>query len=156
MLTRRNALTIVLAAMALVGTFTAPAPAAGSLAPVASIRADDRSLDVDTYTEGTQRVALVSIVMREKRIVFAFDTAEWRTFSQLWKTAAARDGEMQPVGEMNETGTKDPTHLELSAGGASRFVLSSPALGSLQYDLRKPDYAAFDAAVEKVSAYLNG
>jgi hypothetical protein len=87
---------------------------------------------------------------------FAFDFSETKTLIGLWaKAAKAQSATWKAVGTMTETGTKDVSVLNVSAGPGARFVITSPEKGAVTYNLAAGDLAQFEKALHAVRDFLS-
>ena len=138
-----------------------PALAEGKLNMLGKFVNADTEVDIATYSQLNdkgveERVGLIGIRNGERRNSAAFDGKEWPTFVGLYHRAEhAQSDTWRYIGDYTETGTADVSHLKVSAGPGVRFIVESPAKGAFTSDLQRSDLAAFDAAVDKVAAYLS-
>lgn len=154
---------ILLALAALAVAFLPSAAAAEG-----QLRCDDKfvsaagEMDLCTFTnpraDGTEiRILLLGIDSNRRRISITFDKTQTADFVRLWRQARDKQsGSWQRVGDYNETGTDDNSHLILSAGPGVRFVIESPKLGANTLDLSPAELARFTSALERAVSYVAG
>jgi hypothetical protein len=144
---------ILLPLLTLLLMLPATASVAGKLDVVAKFGVTGNELAVATYTDGTQKVALLAI-WKDKRVSFAFDAKDWDSFIALYRKAAQTESaSWQFVGTMKESETKDPTLLLITAGPGVRFT-EETAEGSFSVVLSPSDFERFEASLRQVKSYL--
>jgi hypothetical protein len=125
----------------------------GQLNIVGKFVTGDTEMDVATYSESPNRVALLGISMAKKGS-YAARADEWATLIQLWEKAAQTDSaSWQFIGTLKETGTTDPTLVIITAGPGVRFTLET-ADGIFSYVLPKSDFPRFETSVQQVAKFL--
>lgn len=144
---------LLIAALALLIAFPALGMQGGNLDIVGKFVTGPTELDVATYAEGADKVALLGIAMPAKGS-YAARADEWASLIQLWEKASQTDSaSWQFIGTLKETGTKDPTLVIVTAGPGVRFTLET-ADGIFTYMLPKDDFPRFETSVQKVAKFL--
>ncbi len=115
------------------------------------------TFDIGTFTndKDTERGGLLGI-SHKVSITFGGmnDRNEWNSFVALWRKAQqTRAASFQFIGTFKETGTDYNSLLTVAAGPGVQFTINDKP-GTFIFVLSPSDYASFDAAVAKVSAYL--
>jgi hypothetical protein len=135
--------------------------AKGRLDSIAKFRNGNLELHVDTYFDpeqpaGDNKAGLLSIRSPPLQNSFAFDFFETKTLIGLWtKATKAQSATWKAVGTMTETGTKDVSVLNVSAGPGVRLVITSPEKGAVTYNLAAGDMAQFEKALHAVRDFLS-
>ncbi len=143
----------LLTAFALLLAFPLMGMQGGSLNIVAKFNTGETELDVATYTQNAEKVALIGISMPKKGS-YAARADEWAALIQLWEKAAQTDSaSWQFIGTLKETGTTDPTLVIITAGPGVRFTLET-ADGIFSYVLPKSDFPRFETSVQQVAHFL--
>ena len=144
---------VLLSLLILVLILPATAMLEGKLDVVGKFGETGDQLAVATYTDGSQKVALLAI-WKDKRVSFAFDAKDWESFTSLYQKAAqTQSPSWQFIGTMKETETKDPTLLLVTAGAGVRFT-EETAQGSFSIVLSPNDFERFDGNLRQVKAYF--
>ncbi len=109
-----------------------PALAKG-LHRVAELGGPDAKLFVGWYEAEGKRVAIIGIDARGHKNSIAFDQIEFASFVELCeKAGATRGASLEKVGELGDTGTRDPSRISVEAGQQGlRFTISSAGQGSV-------------------------
>ena len=117
-------------------------------------------LDVATYAAPNdkgveERVLLLGIKSAGHAISIAVERTEAHTLQALWNQAESQQSdEWRYVGDFTETGTRDVSHLKVSAGPGVRYIIESPAKGASTADLSRSDMKAFGSALDEAVAYV--
>jgi hypothetical protein len=144
---------LLFTALALLIAFPVLGMQGGKLVIVGKFVTGPTELDVATYSEGTEKVALLGISIPAKGS-YAARPDEWASLIQLWEKAAQTDSKSwQFIGTLKETGTTDPTLVIITAGPGVRFTLET-AEGIFSYVLPKDDFPRFEASVQQVAKFL--
>jgi len=136
------------------------AQAQGGLHYLGKFVNSDSELHVMTYSKVTDkglegRIFLLGIQSNTRRNSVAFGPGDFPAFLRLWQSALKQQSDTwQPVGDYVEHGTKDVSHLKVSAGPGIRFVIESPARGAFTSELQPSNYDAFGSALETANLFL--
>ncbi|HEV3220072.1 MAG TPA: hypothetical protein VGZ48_09895 [Candidatus Acidoferrales bacterium] len=144
---------ILFSALTLLLAFPLLGMQGGTLNIVGKFVTGETELDVATYTQNTEKVALLGISIPKKGS-YAARADEWATLIQLWDKASQTESQSwQFIGTLKETQTSDPTLVIITAGPGVRITLET-ADGIFSYVLPKSDYARFGVSLHQVANYV--
>ncbi|MCX7356404.1 MAG: hypothetical protein NTY59_16620 [Alphaproteobacteria bacterium] len=135
--------------------FHAPAHADGPLTTVGTFPGTDTQLEIQTFEQNNKKVGLIDLSAGPDHASFIIDAALSEQVLDIWSKAKSNQaGSWSPVGTITENRASNATSIAVSAGFGVRLILSDPKQGSFTHVVAREDMTAFEAALQKVAAFL--